>query len=37
MDELIQVFRKAPNLYMLDDEEKLPTIDDAKGSGCCHN
>lgn len=40
MEELIQVFRKAPNLYMLDDEEKRPRViekDEASGGGCCQN
>ncbi len=33
IDELIQVFKKAPNLYMLGDEESIPRISDKESSG----
>lgn len=36
IDELIQVFKKAPNLYVLEDDEKLPHgATEAGGSSCC--
>lgn len=39
MDELIQVFRKAPNLYVIEEEEKLPGAIEkgGAGGGCCQN
>lgn len=36
IDELIQVFKKAPNLYFLEDDEKIPQGGkEASGSSCC--
>jgi DNA-binding FrmR family transcriptional regulator len=37
MNELIQVFRKAPNLYMLEDDEPLPHVEKSDAGGCCQN
>ncbi|MBX9668193.1 MAG: metal-sensitive transcriptional regulator [Candidatus Obscuribacterales bacterium] len=33
IDELIQVFKKAPNLYLLGDDESIPRIADGESSG----
>ncbi len=33
IDELIQVFKKAPNLYLLGDEESIPRIADGESAG----
>ncbi|MDZ4836063.1 MAG: metal-sensitive transcriptional regulator [Candidatus Melainabacteria bacterium] len=36
IDELIQVFKKAPNLYVLEEDDKLPQgKTEAGGSSCC--
>jgi len=39
IDELIQVFRKAPNLYMLEDDDKqrISVETSEHGGGCCKN
>jgi CsoR family transcriptional regulator, copper-sensing transcriptional repressor len=36
IDELIQVFKKAPNLYVIEEDEKLPQgATDSGSSSCC--